>query len=146
MEDEACLSYLQEYRKDVHFDVLLKCWELPYSVNQHSSHCGSHTYLIQSVCEETGFLTLMRDCQRRVEYLLQQQDTVRVACCCDRGRHRSVAVATILQGVCEVKGYTSTGPYHIDECKWKEKICTNCKGCRPNNQKTQLYEIVATHL
>ena len=147
MDTRACCSHLDKKREDVHFDVLLKCWDLPKINSNHASHCGSHSFLVGMLCKEPSFRKLMKDCQELVDHLFsrKKQDVVRVACCDSHGIHRSYAVATILQGVCEVSGYTSTGPVHIDECNWKEKICTNCKGCRPNNQKTQLYEMVATH-
>ena len=145
MQDEACLSYLQKYRKDVRFDVLLKCWELPYSVTQHSSHCGSHSSLVEVLCSDPTFRKTMQACQSKVDLLFQeQQDTVRVACCDSQGMYRSVAVATILQGVFKVNGYTTKGPYHLDKCKWKKDICSNCRRCLPNAQKQQLYEKLAS--
>ena len=130
----------------MHFDVLLKCWELPYSVSQHSLHCGSHSNLVGVLGRDPTFRKTMQACQSKVDLLFQEHDTVRVACGDSHGMYRSVAVATILQGVFEVKGYTTKGPYHIDKCKWKEKnICSNCRGCLPNNQKKQRYEKVASH-
>lgn len=145
MEDEACISYLQKYRKDVHFDVLLKCWELPYSVTQHSSHCGSHSSLVDVLCSDPTFRKTMQACQSKVDYLFQeQQDTVRVACCDSHGIYRSVAVATILQGVFKVNGYTTKGPYHLDKYTWKKDVCSKCKHCLPNAHKQKLYEKLAS--
>ena len=85
-------------------------------------------------------------CRDRINDLLQQQDIVRVACVDDRGIHRSVAVAQILQAVCEMKGYNSQGPYHIDKRKWNpQKMCFDCKDCRPNCAKNDLYKAVAKY-
>ena len=144
MDDEACISYLQKNRKDVHFDVLLKCWELPYSVSQHSLHCGSHSNLVGVLGRDPTFRKTMQACQSKVDLLFQEHDTVRVACGDSAGMHRSVAVATILQGVFRVKGYTTQGPYHLDKGNWKKGMCTNCPDCLPNAQKNKLYEKLAS--
>ena len=145
MDDEACISYLQKNRKDVHFDVLLKCWELPYSVSKHSNHCGSNSALVDLLCSDLSFRKTMQACQSKVDLLFQEQhDTVRVACGDSLGMYRSVAVATILQGVFRVKGYTTQGPYHLDKGNWKKDMCTNCTHCLPNAQKNKLYEKLAS--
>ena len=58
---------------------------------------------------------LVEYCRDGVNSLLEQQDLVRVACVDDRGIHRSVAVAQILKAVCEMKGYNTLGPVHMEE-------------------------------
>ena len=146
MDDKDCRRHLYKYRQDVHFDVLLKCWHLPH-LNAHlAGCCGSHYDLLKMLSASPSVHNLIRKCQKRVDALFsQQQDVVRVACCDSHGIHRSYAVATILQGICEAKGYTSTEPYHIDELQWKETICTKCMSCRPSDHKTVLYEMMAKH-
>ena len=128
----------------MHFDVLLKCWELPYSKSQHGGHCGSNSALVGVLCSDPTFRKTMQACQSKVDLLFQEHDTVRVACGDSHGMYRSVAVATILQGVFKVNGYTTKGPYHLDKCKWKKNICSNCRGCLPNDQKQQRYEELAS--
>ena len=145
MDNKDCLYHLDKYREDVHFDVLLKCWDLPQIHSNHASHCGSHSFLVGMLCKEPEFRKLMKDCQKLVDHLFSTQDVVRVACCDSHGIHRSYAVATILQGICEAEGYTSPGPYHLDKQLWKKTICTKCTDCRRSDHKTLLYEVMTKH-
>ena len=99
--------------------------------------------MIRSVCDHDRMKPLVQVCRDRINDLLQQQDIVRVACVDDRGIHRSVAVAKILQAVCKMKGYNTKGPIHMEKHRWKQgKWCRACKDCRPNQSKECLYRAV----
>ena len=89
---------------------------------------------------------LVENCGDEVNYLLEQQDIVRVACVDDRGIHRSVAVAEILQAICKKKGYNTKEPFHMEEPRWKtQKFCQDCEHCLPNVRKTALYTVTADY-
>ena len=83
---------------------------------------------------------LVEYCRDRINTLLQQQDIVRVACVDDRGIHRSVAVAKILQAVCKMKGYNTKGAVHLEESRWRKgAFCRICEDCLRNEDKAALY-------
>ena len=146
MNDKECHEYLRQTRPDLHFDVLVRCWDVP-CLNGHIAHCcGSHYELLRILSTRLTVHSHIETCRRKVDALFsQQKDVVRVACCDSHGIHRSYAVATILQGICEAKGYTSTGPYHMDKLQWTDTVCTKCKSCRPSDHKEVLYETMAEH-
>ena len=146
MNDEDCRTHLRKYRPDVHFDVLLKCWKVDFSRTENSEHFGSNTRLIRSVCDHVGMQRLVEYCRDRVNSLLEQQDIVRVACVDDRGIHRSVAVASILQAICKKKGYNTKGPFHMEKPRWKkENFCRRCEHCDHNEKKAKLYTATAIY-
>ena len=102
--------------------------------------------MIRSVCDDDNMKPVVQECRDRIKDLLQQQDIVRVACVDDHGRHRSVAVAKILQAICKKKGYNTKGPFHMEEPKWKkQKMCLDCEHCRPNKGKANLYTVTANY-
>ena len=89
---------------------------------------------------------LVEYCRDNVNKLLEQQDIVRVACVDDRGIHRSVAVAEILQAVCKMKGYNTKGPVHMEEPRWRPRaFCRTCEDCLPNEDKAALYIATADY-
>ena len=89
---------------------------------------------------------VVQECRDRIKYFLRYQDFVRVACVDDYGRHRSVAVAKILQAICKKKGYNTKGPFHKEEHRWNsEKTCLDCEHCRHNKAKAKLYTAYATY-
>ena len=102
--------------------------------------------MIRSVCEHDNMKPVVEKCRKRIKELLKQQDIVRVACVDDHGRHRSVAVAKILQAICKKKGYNTKGPFHMEEPRWKkESFCQECKHCLPNKDKAMLYIATADY-
>ena len=109
-------------------------------------HLGTHTEMIRKVCDHDNMVPVVQDCRKRINDLLQQQDIVRVACVDDRGIHRSVAVAEILQAVCKKKGYNTKGPFHLEEGRWKEgEWCRTCEDCFRNEDKAALYIATAEY-
>ena len=89
---------------------------------------------------------VVQECRDRIKYKLQYQDIVRVVCVDERGRHRSVAVAKILQAICEEQGYKTFGPYPQEKHRWKkEEFCHRCYHCDHNEEKAQLYKRTATY-
>ena len=147
MDTRACCSHLDKKREDVHFDVLLKCWDLPQIPEHLAGHCGSHSDLLIMLSQQQSFHELIRQCQELVDALFsKQQDVVRVACCDSHGIHRSYAMATLLQGICEAKKceakkkkYNTQGPHHLDAAPWAATICTTCELCRPSDEKYLMY-------
>ena len=102
--------------------------------------------MIRSICDHDKMQPVVQCCRDHVNYLLQQQDIVRVACVDDRGIHRSVAVAEILQAVCKRRGYNTHGPFHMEQPRWKEdEFCQHCKHCDPNDNKEALYTVTADY-
>ena len=142
MDNKDCLYHLGKYREDVHFDVLLKCWDLP-KLNEHlAGCCGSHFDLLKMLSWKQSVHKHIKTCQTKVDALFsQQRDVVRVACCDSHGIHRSYAMATLLQGICEAKKceakkkYNTQGPHHLDAAPWAATICTTCEFCRPSDEK-----------
>ena len=102
--------------------------------------------MIRSVCEHDNMKPVVQKCRKRIKELLQQQDIVRVACVDDHGRHRSVAVAKILQAICEEQGYNTLGPFDQEAPRWKkEKCCRSCYHCDHNEEKAKLYKRTASY-
>ena len=137
MDDKKCHEYLRTNRPDLHFDVLLRCWDVPV-VNEHIADCcGSHYEGLRMLSIKDTVHRLIRKCQTQVDDLIsQQRDVVRVACCDSHGIHRSYAMATLLQGICEAtKKYNSQGPHHLDAAQWAATVCTTCEMCLPSDEK-----------
>ena len=141
-----CRAILHTHRRDINYDLLIKCWQFDYSLTNNGEHLGTHTDMIRSVCEHDNMKPVVEKCRKRIKELLKQQDIVRVACVDDHGRHRSVAVAKILQAICKMNGYNTKGPFHMERRRWSPKrICLDCEHCRPNNAKATLYTTYATY-
>ena len=141
MDDKDYHEYLRRKRKDVHFDVLLKCWDLP-KLNEHlAGCCGSHFDLLRMLSIKKSVQRHIETCRRKVDALFsQQKDVVRVACFDNHGIHRSYAMATLLQGICEAtKKYNSQGPHHLDAEQWAATVCTRCNSCLPSDEKDLLF-------
>ena len=144
MDDEAFKEYVEDELPDLHFDVLIRCWDVPV-VNEHIADCcGSHYEGLRLLSIKDTVHSLIRKCQTKVDDLIsQQRDVVRVACCDDHGIHRSYAMATLLQGICEAKKceatnrkkYNTQGPHHLDAARWAATVCTTCEYCRPSDNK-----------
>ena len=145
--DADCRAALHQHRPDVKdYDLLIKCWQFDYSLTNNGEHLGTHTDMIRSVCEHDNMKPVVEKCRKRIKELLKQQDIVRVACVDDHGRHRSVAVAKILQAICKMNGYKTRGAFHMERHRWSPKrICLDCEHCRPNNAKANLYTTYATY-
>ena len=141
MDDKKCHEYLRTNRPDLHFDVLLRCWDVP-QLNAHiAGCCGSHYDLLRMLSIKHSVHNHIKTCQTKVDALFsQQKDVVRVACCDSHGIHRSYAMATLLQGICEAtKKYNSQGPHHLDAEQWAATVCTGCESCLPSDEKDLLY-------
>ena len=137
MNDKKCHEYLRQTRPDLHFDVLVRCWDVP-RLNGHMAHCcGSHYELLRILSTRETVQRHIRTCRSKVDALFsQQKDVVRVACFDNHGIHRSYAMATLLQGICEAtKKYNSQGPHHLDAAQWAATVCTTCDYCRPSDEK-----------
>ena len=89
---------------------------------------------------------VVQECRDRIKYFLRYQDFVRVACVDEHGRHRSVAVAKILQAICEEQGYNTLGPFDKEAPRWKkENFCRSCYHCDHNEKKAKLYTATAIY-
>ena len=141
MDDKRFKTYVRDKLPDLHFDVLLRCWDVPV-VNEHIADCcGSHYEGLRLLSIKEKVHSLITKCQTKVDDLIsQQRDVVRVACCDSHGIHRSYAMATLLQGICEAtKKYNSQGPHHLDAEQWAATVCTRCESCLPSAEKDLLY-------
>ena len=141
MDDKTFKTYVRDKLPDLHFDVLVRCWDVPV-VNEHIADCcGSHYEGLRLLSIKRKVHRLIKECQTQVDDLIsQQRDVVRVACCDSHGIHRSYAMATLLQGICEAKNdYISQGPRHLDAEQWAATVCTGCESCLPSDEKDLLY-------
>ena len=144
MDDKKCHEYLRTNRPDLHFDVLLRCWDVPVVNKDIADCCGSHYEGLRMLSTRPTVQGLIKTCQTKVDALFsQQRDVVRVACCDSHGIHRSYAMATLLQGICEAKKceatnrkkYNTQGPHHLSAALWAATVCTTCEYCRPSDEK-----------
>ena len=141
MGERTFKKYVRDKLPDLHFDVLLRCWDLP-QLNAHlAGCCGSHYDLLRMLSIKHSVHKHIKTCQTKVDDLIsQQKDVVRVACCDSHGIHRSYAMATLLQGICEAKNdYISEGPHHMDAEQWAATVCTRCNSCLPSDERDLLY-------
>ena len=137
MDDKRFKTYVRDKLPDLHFDVLIRCWDVPVVNKDIADCCGSHYDGLRMLSIRPTVQGLIKMCQTEVDDLIsQQRDVVRVACCDSHGIHRSYAMATLLQGICEAtKKYNSQGPHHLDAAPWAATVCTTCEYCRPSDYK-----------
>ena len=140
MSDDDCCVELNRCIPSTRIHIVVKCWDLPRHPKQvRSGHCGEHTEIVRYCIESPTFKTILHGCRTLVEGLWQEQDRVTVLCVCSHGIHRSVAVATALQRIYEMEGYTSKGPCHLDHLHWRP-FCSICKHCTPNKAKNAMFQ------
>ena len=125
--------------------MLIKCWEFDYSQSRNGKHVGTHTDMIRQICTHENMKPVVQECRDRIKYCLEYQDIVKVVCVDEHGRHRSVAVAKILQAICAEQGYKTFGPHAREKHRWKENFCRDCEHCLDNEEKAQLYKRTATY-
>ena len=129
---------LNDWYPTLNFDIVLKCWR---RMNQclDYDHCGAHTDHVKDCIKSHKFRTLMHECREQAESLWASgQNSISVICISDQGRHRSVAVSSVLQAAYLLCGRDSYGPYHMSGGQWWSGICHTCKDCQPNAYKDGL--------
>ena len=140
MNVDNCRAKLALWIPSSKFNVILKCWDLPQSSRPlRTGHCGNHTEIMRCCIESPTFKTLLHDCRAQVEEVWQVQDIVTVLCVCSSGMHRSVAVASALQSIYQMEGFTSMGPCHLDIHRWRA-LCSACSHCVCNKDKDKMFE------
>ena len=138
---------LNDWHPTEKFDIVLKCWNLKLTATQCKIHCGEHTMITRACIESHGFRMLMNECRDQASSLWASgQNTIRVMCISDQGRHRSVAVSSALQSVYLKLGFNSLGPYHMSRGHWWSGICHTCKDCKPNAYKEGMMTAWASEL
>ena len=122
---------LNEWHRTVKFDIVLKCWNTMIT-RAHDDHCGEHTDHTRACIESHDFRRLIKECHEQASSLWASgQNTIRVMCISDQGRHRSVAVSSTLRSVYLKLGFNSLGPIHFCKGSWWG-MCHTCKDCKPN--------------
>ena len=131
-----------------HFDVVLKCWQLVYApIGCYYNHCGEHTEITRASIKSPGFQKLMDECRDEAfSRWASGQTTIRVMCICGQGRHRSVAVSSILKAVYLKMGFNSRGPTHLSKEDWWPGMCHTCEHCKPNAYKEAMTTALAHQL
>ena len=87
---------------------------------------------------------MLDECHDRAQELWKTKDDLKVVCCCTDGWHGSVAIASILCAVFDLKGYEVAGPYHLAKRSWRSDfICSDCPDCKPNEEKDEMFAVVA---
>ena len=134
------------------FHIILKCFNLfDNKVKDRSKpfkmHCGEHTVITEECINSYSFRPMLDDCLERALELWRTQNTINVVCCDFKGIHRSVAIASILCAVFQMKGYKAAGPYHLRKGQWrKNAICSRCPQCQPHEEKLEMFSAVASSL
>ena len=133
----------RRYRNDP-FHIVLRCFIEEHSEQHLNRHCGQHTAIMRACTQCPKFPMIVKTCHRRLE-LLGRGDVpvVNVLCICDKGLHRSVAVATTLQAMYQQQGYNSIGPCHLSRSSWLRGTCDVCAHCKPNKEKATLTSSLA---
>ena len=138
--DHDCCVEFNRCIPSTRINIVVKCWDLPHGpTHVRERHCGQHEGIVHAICNDKNFENLLHGCRTRVEELWQVQDRVMVLCVCNHGIHRSVAVATALQRIYEMEGYTSKGPCHLDHLYWRP-FCSICAHCKPNKAKNAMFK------
>ena len=89
----------RRYRNDP-FHIVLRCFIVEHSEQHLNRHCGQHTAIMRACTQCPKFPMIVKTCHRRLELLGRGAvPVVNVLCICDKGLHRSVAVATTLQAM-----------------------------------------------
>ena len=100
----------RRFRND-HFHIVLRCFTVGHSEKHLNRHCGQHTMIMRACTQSQAFSQIANTCRRCAEVLFKRGiPVIKVLCICDRGIHRSVAVATTLQAVYQQQCYNSIGP------------------------------------
>ena len=140
MNDDDCREKLALWIPSTRFNIIVKCWHLPQcSKPLRTGHCGEHTEIMRYCIESPAFKIILDDLRTLVKKLWQDQNNVRVLCVCGHGVHRSVAVASALQCIYQMEGFTSMGPCHLDIESWR-CLCSACSHCKPNKDKYTMFE------
>ena len=125
------------------FDIVLKCWNVDVTAAMCKEHCGEHTMITRACIESHGFRMLVNECRDQASSLWASgQNTIRVMCISDQGRHRSVAVSSTLRSVYLKLGFNSLGPTHFCKGSWWG-MCHTCKHCKPNGYKKAMITALA---
>ena len=125
------------------FDIVLSCWDI-HGGKQWSKHCGKHTEIMHACCESAQFATITKICRDQSELLWETgRNDLRVVCVCNQGRHRSVAISSILSAVYREMGFNTSEPTHLSKHSWWEGMCDKCRDCRPNAKKDKLFKQLA---
>ena len=137
---------LNDWHRTAKFDIVPKCWNT-MATRAHDDHCGKHTTKTHACIVSHGFRKPMKECRDQAAALWASgQNTIRVMCISDQGRHRSVAVSSALQFVYLNLGFDSLGPYHMSRGHWWSDICHTCKDCKPNTYKEGMMTAWASEL
>ena len=150
--DEECLQALQVSDPRMEFHLMIKCLnmftEKVIDTLWHDRQCcGEHSRIIEECINSYRFRSMLDDCLERVNQLWTTQNTINVVCCDYEGTRESVAMASIMCDVLEIKGCRTAGPYHICKGRWHEKaICSNCWRCRSHEEKIEMFSAVASSL
>ena len=149
--DEECLKALQVSEPRMEFHLMIKCFNM-FAENEMSlwhsrHHCGEHSNIIEECINNCRFWAMVDDCFERVKQLWKTQNTINVVCCDYEGTRESVAMASILCAVLEIKDCKTAGPYHLCKGQWREKdICSSCWRCKQHEEKDEMFSAVASTL
>jgi hypothetical protein len=133
----------RRFRND-HFHIVLRCFTMGHTEKYLNRHCGQHTMIMRACTQSPKFTTIAKTCCRRAEVLCRGDvPVIKVLCICDRGLHRSVAVATTLQAMYQQQGYNSIGPCNLSRSSWMRGTCDVCMHCKPNKEKDTLIHTLA---
>ena len=134
---------LNEWYPTEKFDILLKCWNVDVFTEMCMQHCGEHTMITRACINNDCFRVLLDECQEQASSLWASgQNTIRVMCVSDQGRHRSVAVSSTLRSVYLKLGFKSLGPTHLSKVTWWG-LCHTCNDCKPNDYKNEMITALA---
>ena len=143
MSERDIQDQLDQWYPTEHFDVVLRCWKLRYVTTKYHNHCGEHPQITRACIKNPGFQKLMNECRSRAELVWAHgQACIRVVCICCHGRHRSVAVSSILKAVYLKEGFNSLGPFHFSKRDMWD-VCHTCKHCKSNDHKEELFTSLA---
>ena len=131
---------LQVSEPRMEFHIMVKCFNMfTDRVNDQSRHyrvhCGEHTVITEECINSYSFRRMLDDCLERAHQLSTTQNTINVVCCDYEGTRESVAMASILCAVLEIKDCKTAGPYHLCKGQWREKICVAAAGGASNTKK-----------
>ena len=134
------------------FHIMIKCFNIFTErvidkLWHYRQHCGEHSPTIEECINSYSFRPMLDDCLERVNQLWTTQNTINVVCCDYEGTRESVAMASILCAVLEIKGCKTAGPYHLCKGQWRENaICSRCSRCQPHEEKLEMFSAAASSL
>lgn len=133
------------YRSVPNVNVWLDCrvFKNPQKSDNIWNHVGTHVQTMRQCVAHESFDHILKQIKKAVADS-EGQNRLTIACVCNSGTHRSVAISTLGRAVLQIHGYEA-GVRHLSKATWQRKHrCSTCFKCSPNHpEKLALFHSAA---